>query len=112
MASINGFCFARSLTGERRCVEMAGRDNRCGSGLGEHGVLSSAVSAKLLGSTQPGAHKIQITPLRGFPEVWRRPRRLKHADLGNTTTRAEICPMSEFAEGSFTSDWNFPAVLC
>ena len=27
MASINGFCFARSLTGETRCVEIAGRDD-------------------------------------------------------------------------------------
>jgi hypothetical protein len=31
--------------------------------------------------------------------------------LSNTAARAEISPMNEPAEGSFTSDWNFPAVL-
>ena len=37
---------------------------------------------------------------------------LKEQFLGNAAGCAEISPMSEFAEGSFTSYWNFPAVLC
>ena len=41
---------------------------------------------------------------------------LKEQFLGNAAGCAEISPMSEFAEGSFTSYWNFPelcfAVIC
>ena len=47
-----------------------------------------------------GAHATELTMRSGYQKI-----------VSNAAARAEISPMNEPAEGSFTSDWNFPAVF-